>query len=164
MPDKLTAHMNTSSHQLIEVGPVIGLAVRPGKDEPMVVVEQVSATAAQGVVEDYGQSLKRGITFISSMQWQQVQDELFAELPWQLRRANVLVEAHSLEHLIGTTVQVGSVWVEVAKETEPCGLMEELHAGLEAALVPDCRGGVYGKVVGDGVIRVGDSVVIRKSI
>ena len=89
--------MNTSHHQLIEVGPVIGLAVRPGKDEPMVVVEQVSATAAQGVVEDYGQSLKRGITFISSMQWQQVQDELGAELGKTIKCPHCL-EEHDIKN------------------------------------------------------------------
>jgi MOSC domain-containing protein YiiM len=36
--------------------------------------------------------------------------------------------------------------------------MDEAAPGLQNALSPNHRGGVYGKIVQGGVIRVGDSV------
>jgi hypothetical protein len=36
--------------------------------------------------------------------------------------------------------------------------MEEAHAGLQSALRPDWRGGVFGEVLDDGRIAVGDPV------
>jgi MOSC domain-containing protein YiiM len=155
--------MDASTRQDFEVGPVgsvVGLAVRPGMNKPMCVLDQIVVTVEDAVVEDYGKSLKRGITLLSSMQWQQVQDELGAELPWHLRRANVLIEAKSLVHLIGKTICIGDVQVAITTETDPCSLMETLHSGLEAALTPDCRGGVYGKVVKGGAIKIGDVVTL----
>ena len=37
-------------------------------------------------------------------------------------------------------------------------LMDQQHAGLRRALVPDCCGGVYGQVLTGGTVRVGDPV------
>ena len=45
-------------------------------------------------------------------------------------------------------------------ECDPCSRMEELQPGLRAALTPDWRGGVLGRVIADGEIAVGDSVTI----
>src|SRR5690606_10267213 len=39
--------------------------------------------------------------------------------------------------------------------TYPCEHIDELHPGLRAALTHD-RGGVYGRILNDGVIRLGD--------
>jgi len=38
--------------------------------------------------------------------------------------------------------------------------MDQQHAGLRQALVPDCRGGVYGQVLTGGTILVGDAVTL----
>ena len=37
-------------------------------------------------------------------------------------------------------------------------IMNEQHPGLREALIPRCRGGVYGQVVAGGNIRAGDAV------
>jgi MOSC domain-containing protein YiiM len=39
--------------------------------------------------------------------------------------------------------------------------MDELAPGLRAALTPDWRGGVTGRVIADGTIAVGDEVRIE---
>lgn len=139
------------------VGTVVALALRSRKRGPMREVPQVTATAA-GLAEDVETTTPRAITFISARQWAQVQHELGAEIPWHTRRANVLLDADSLAPLIGKTVEVGAVRVRINAETRPCELMDELHAGLRAALRADCRGGVYGSVLQPGQIRVGDTV------
>jgi MOSC domain-containing protein YiiM len=85
--------------------------------------------ADAGLVGDVEPSAHRGVTFIASQQWEIVQRELGAELPWHTRRANVLVDAASLKHLIGRTIRVGELEVAIGAETRPCGLMDELHQG-----------------------------------
>ena len=44
-------------------------------------------------------------------------------------------------------------------ETKPCGLMERTLAGLEEALRPEWRGGVYVEVIDGGEIAVGDAIL-----
>ncbi|MFH1111309.1 MAG: hypothetical protein V1790_19250 [Planctomycetota bacterium] len=39
-------------------------------------------------------------------------------------------------------------------------LMDQQHAGLRQALVPDCRGGVYGQVLAGGAVCIGDHVTL----
>lgn len=148
---------------------VIGLAVKESEGGAMREVVSLDA-AARGSVSVAGlapveSSEDRGITLISGPQWQQVQADLAvdgdAALPWHTRRANVLVDAVELGPLIGKTVRIGDVRVEVTGETEPCGLMDKLHSGLRTALMPDCRGGVTGRILDDGVIHVGDAVAVE---
>jgi len=40
--------------------------------------------------------------------------------------------------------------------------MEEIHPGLKAALLPDWRGGVLGRVLAEGTIKVGDTIRIEE--
>jgi len=50
----------------------------------------------------------------------------------------------------------------VTCECDPCSRMEELAPGLKAALMPDWRGGVLGRVISDGDIVIGDEVRIEQ--
>ena len=75
-----------------------------------------------------------------------------------LRRANILVSGIDLEASKGRTLRLGSIWILVRGETKPCNIMEETCPGLKEALQPHWRGGVYGEVLEDGAIRVGDAV------
>lgn len=122
-------------------------------------VARVEATADGGLAGDLRSSPDRGVTLISAPQWRQTMMELGADLPWHTRRANVLVDAASLAPLIGRRIRIGEVEVDVKAETKPCGVMDKLHQGLRQALVPDCRGGVYGRIVRGGAIAIGDAVL-----
>ena len=55
-------------------------------------------------------------------------------------------------------LRLGPVVLEITGETKPCERMEEARAGLRAALTPEWRGGIFGHVVEDGLLRVGDPV------
>lgn len=137
---------------------VLALAVRPVKEGPMREVEEVVVSPESGVDGDHGRSTRRGITLLAARQWETVTRELGADLPWHARRANVLVDADSLASLIGTEIDIADVRIEVLGETDPCAKMDRRHVGLREALMPDCRGGVYGRIVRPGTIRIGDAV------
>ena len=145
----------------LSVGRILAIALRTGVRKPMQEVEQAFAREADGLEGDMPEKTReRGLTLLSAPQWQAVNAELEADLPWHTRRANVLVDAASLGHLIGKNVQVGGVRVRIHAETTPCKLMDELHDGLRKVLEPDCRGGVYGEVLSDGTVEVGQAVCI----
>lgn len=144
-------------------GKVVSIALRTSVKGPMRVVEQAEAQLDAGLVGDVPSRAHRGVTFISTEQWDEVVGELGVTLPWHTRRANLLVEGLRLAELIGKDIKVGQAQVSVHAETTPCGYMDELHAGLRSAMIPDCRAGVYGRVKQAGRIRVGDRIVVLRT-
>lgn len=139
------------------VGKIRAIAIKTAESGPMREVEEAVAEVDGGLVGGVKPSPDRGITFLATAHWRQVMGELNANLPWHTRRANVLIEAESLAHLIGKRLRFGEVEVQVINETRPCGLMDQFLPGLKDALKPDCRAGVYGRVICGGVFRIGDT-------
>lgn len=58
----------------------------------------------------------------------------------------------------GRTLHVGGCRIEIRGETRPRERMNEALPGLRDAMRPDWNGGVFGVVLDDGEIRVGDPV------
>lgn len=141
-------------------GCVVAIAVRTKKNGPMLEIDAASAAKNGGIESDLKSSPDRGITFISSEQWREVQDEFGVDLPWHTRRANVLTEGLALGTLFGKTLRVGTLEVHIIAETEPCGLMDKIHQGLQHVLTPECRAGVYGRVTKSGSFAVGDEIAV----
>lgn len=141
-------------------GIVRGIAVKTARGGPMRELESATAVVDGGLIENTRVSVKRGITFLDVRKWRAVEAELVLELPWHTRRANVLCEGLDLASLIGQRIQLGGVAVDIMGETEPCGFMERLQRGLYDALVPDCRGGVHGRVVRAGSFALGDAIKV----
>ena len=139
-----------------------GIAVRGASRAPMREVQEASVTVTDGIVEDYRGTGLRQVTFIDAGQWRQVAGELGVDLPWHTRRANLLVGGLDLPGTVGSRLRIGDCLFEIHGETEPCERMNELQAGLRAGLAPEMRGGVWGKVLESGHIRVGQSVEIEE--
>lgn len=142
------------------VGCVERIAIKTAVGGAMQEVDDALADVDGGLAGGVRPSSRRGITFIANGAWRTVMSELAVEIPWHTRRANVLVDAERLGQLIGKTVQLGDVVVEIIAETRPCDLMDTFQPGLREALKPDCRAGVYGRVVTGGRFRVGDTLRI----
>jgi len=142
---------------------VAGIAVRTARRGAMKEMEEAEVRADFGLVDDVPRkSVDRGMTFLLREQWDEVVSELGDEMPWHTRRANVLLEgAETLLPLVGKRIRVGErVEVAILDETRPCELMEYLKPGLEEVLRKNGRGGVLGRVLVGGVIRIGDVVYV----
>ncbi len=119
---------------------------------------EATLVAGRGIVGNANQGGKRQVTIIARESWDQVTRELGAEVPPQTRRANLLVSGVELANTRGRVLRIGACRVRVHGETKPCWQMEEARAGLQSALRPDWRGGVFAEVLDDGQIVVGDPV------
>ena len=133
----------------------------------METLDHVQVTVAEGLHGDFRGSLKPGrnkrqVTVMTAEGWRDALNELKAQLPWEQRRVNLLVDGVTLEESAGRRLIFDSGLVlEVTGECDPCSRMEEVAPGLKAVLLPHWRGGVTTRVIEDGLIRVGDKVRIE---
>lgn len=142
------------------LGILQGIAIREASRAPMKEQQQVEVTTTHGIVQDYRGTGLRQVTLLDIGQWQEVLAELGIDLPWHTRRANLLIAGIDLPATVGWRLQVGACRFAIGGETTPCQRMDELHPGLRQILSPGLRGGVWGKVLQGGPLRVGDSVQV----
>ena len=148
-----------------QLGGIARHAVRRG---PMETLDRARVTPDEGLEGDIrgpvpaGKAGKRQITLIEAESWAAALGELGADLPWQTRRANLLVTGLRLPREAGAVIAIGDgLRIKVTGECDPCSRMEAILPGLEAALRPDWRGGVCGRVLSEGTIAIGDEVRIE---
>lgn len=125
---------------------------------PMDVLDRGKLFRGLGLEGNANQGGKRQVTVLSADAWRRVEEELEAVVDPRLRRANLLVEGLDLAGTTGWVLRVGAASIVIRGQTRPCRLMEESFPGLQGALGDDWRGGVYGEVLEDGEISVGDLV------
>ncbi|WP_326524432.1 MOSC domain-containing protein [Sphingomonas sp.] len=148
-------------------GVLVGIARHARPKAPMEVVEHARVTRETGIAGDYrgamkGRPHKRQVTLIEAGDWAAAIAEVGRGLPWQERRANLLVEGLDLPQAAGVRLCIGAdVVLEITRETDPCERMEALAKGLRAALTPDWRGGACAMVIEEGEIAVGDTIRIE---
>jgi MOSC domain-containing protein YiiM len=144
-------------------GRLIGIAKRERKRAPMQEVQQARIEADGGLEGDSRARFRnRGVTVMTRESWEAALADLgqAEALPWTLRRANLLVEQIDLPREKNKHIRVGGTLLQITGETDPCERMEEQHAGLEAALAPDWRGGVTCRVIRGGEVAIGDQVAL----
>ena len=128
---------------------------------PMDPVDEVSLVAGKGIDGDanYGRS-KRQVTIIEREAFDEVRTAL-PDAQASMRRANFMVSGVRLQGTRDQVLVLGGVRVHIHGETRPCERMDAQCPGLTAALEPVWRGGVYGVVLDDGPVRVGDAASLR---
>jgi len=140
-------------------GRLEAIAIRSRSRAPMREIERADVSIEAGVSGDSrGQPGERQVTVLSVEAWAAACAELGTDLPWTLRRANLLVSGVELQATSGSVIDVAGVLLEVTGETDPCRVMDLQHPGLRAALAPDWRGGVTCRVLVGGAVAVGDVV------
>ena len=154
-------------------GRLEGIARHNRPRGPIETVDHVLVNASEGVHGDFrgavipGKSGRRQVSLIEAESWAAALADLGQTgndaLAWYVRRANLLVTGLRLLREAGRVIAIGdALRIEVTCECDPCSRMEEIHPGLKAALLPDWRGGVLGRVLTDGAIALGDEVRIEE--
>ncbi len=112
----------------------------------------------QGMAGSVGRSKRRQVTILSREAWEAATTELGVAVDPSMRRANILVSGLDLHDTRGRVLRVGNCRLIIGGELTPCERMDEASPGLQAALTPRWRGGVFAQVLDGGVVRVGDVV------
>jgi len=139
---------------------IVKLFLRPAAKTPVKEVERARAVAGKGLDGDHADGGNRQLTLLDAAAWKKACDEIGAEVDPGGRRANVLIEGLHLADTIGRRLRLGPCEVEVVGETAPCRMLDEVRQGLLAALKPERRAGVYGRIVTGGTLEVGAVVEI----
>jgi MOSC domain-containing protein YiiM len=127
---------------------------------PMDPVQSSTLVADAGIVGNSNQRGKRQVTIIECEAFDEIRRTLPGAEPY-MRRANFMVSGIRLENTRNHVLTVGGVRIRICGETRPCERMDAQCPGLTTALDPHWRGGVYGVVLDDGEVRVGDAVSIE---
>ena len=125
---------------------------------PMDPVDRATIRRGRGLAGSADQGGRRQVTIIDVRAFDAAVEAVGVPLDPSARRANLLVSGVRLARSRGRTLRVGRCHFRINGETRPCERMEEAQPGLQAALDPDWRGGVYAQALDDGEIAVGDAV------
>jgi MOSC domain-containing protein YiiM len=125
---------------------------------PMDAVHEATLIAGRGLAGNVDRSRRRQVTLLELEAWQRCETAIGGTADPSRRRANILVSGLSLARTRDRVLVVGSARLVVGGEVTPCERMEEVLPGLQSAMRPDWRGGVFAQVLVGGVIRVGDRI------
>ena len=125
---------------------------------PMQPRRRATAVAGRGLEGNAEQGGQRQVTLLAEEAWSRAEAELGSTVDPALRRANLLVRGLELSESRGRVLRVGACRILVRGETRPCGRMDEARPGLQAALDPEWRAGIYGEVLSGGEVSLGDPV------
>jgi MOSC domain-containing protein YiiM len=125
---------------------------------PMDSRDRARLVAGRGIEGNANQGGTRQVTVISRERWEELTRVVAADLGPSARRANLVISGLNLAETAGRVLLVGICRLRIVGETRPCERMEEAAPGLQAAMRERWAGGVYGVVLDDGEIVVGDEV------
>ncbi len=143
-------------------GSLEAIWIKRSRGGPMDPVERSRALAGRGLEENADQGGARQVTLIERKAWDAAAAAVGEPaLDPRLRRANLMVSGVDLADSRGRVLAIGPVRVRIHGATRVCRLLEEAQTGLKRALTVDWRGGVYGEILDDGEIALGDPVEWR---
>jgi MOSC domain-containing protein YiiM len=137
---------------------VLKLWTRP--EEGMAPAEQegLHLERGKGVIGDHTFGRLRHVTIVFEDDWNAAAAAVGRSVDPAGRRANVLVSGGRGTRHLDSTVRIGEVLVEIKGITVPCPIMDQAAQGMQEALKPEGRGGIWGRVVKGGEIRRGDTL------
>jgi MOSC domain-containing protein YiiM len=142
-------------------GEIIAIARHSKSREPIEELTSARITVESGVEGDcHGAPGPSQVTVVSEEGWRAALVELGTDLPWTLRRANLLIRGIDLFNTTGKRLRLGDVVLEITGENDPCWLMDKQHRGLRKALTPRWRAGIACRVIAGGIIKVGQPAVL----
>jgi len=149
---------------MTEPARIVALYRKRAHRGPMDPVDEATLVAGQGVVGSVGRSRRRQVTLLELENWTRCTTEVGSDADPSRRRANIVVSGIGLAHTRGRVLRIVDVRLAVGGELTPCERMDEVRPGLQAALRPDWRAGVFAQVLDGGVIRVGDVITWEEAL
>ena len=128
------------------------------KGAPMDARRQATLEANVGLVGNVKQNGKRQVTILEKEKWEDVMAAMGVDLDPSARGANMMISGIDLTETTGQILQIGGCRIRIYGETKPCSHMDDALMGLQDAMRGNWSGGVFGEVLDDGEIAVGDSV------
>jgi MOSC domain-containing protein YiiM len=122
---------------------------------------ELELVAGKGVAGDHTYGSKRHVTLIFEDDWNAAAVTLGRAVDPAGRRANVLLSGGGGQRLVGRTVRIGPVRLQVRGITAPCDVMERATPGMRDALEPDGRAGVWATVLEGGRLAPGDRLTVE---
>ena len=138
-------------------GRVDGIWLKRSHRGPMDAVREIRVSPDDGIAGGVDRSRRRQITLIEREVWERLMHDLGGNADPSARRANIMVSGIRLPHTRGRVLRVGEARLVIGGELTPCERMDEVLPGLQAAMRPDWGGGAFAQVLGDAMIRVGDT-------
>lgn len=146
----------------MRAGTVTWIGVRPARRVPLHPVDSVAADPDVGLAGDHARSRgqrTRQVTLVQAEHLPAIASYLSVRdvAPESLRR-NLVVSGTNLLALVGRRFRVGDAVLEGTGACHPCSRMEETFGpgGYNAVRG---HGGITARIVGAGLIRVGDAVI-----
>jgi MOSC domain-containing protein YiiM len=140
------------------MGEIVSIWIKRAHRGLMDPVDEAELVAGRGLAGNANQGGWRQVTVIDEESWRAATEELGVDVDPSARRANVMVRGIDLEKSRGKRLHLGDCIINIRGENPPCRLMDDAQAGLQKALKPHWRAGVFGDIVQGGTIRVGDRV------
>lgn len=147
---------------LPQKGTVTWIGLRPASREPLVSVDQVSASQKNALEGDRfnGQfSKKRQVTLIQAEHIDTVSSIIGKQVEPDLLRRNIVVSGINLLALKDKSFNIGTAVLQYTGLCHPCSRMEQ-NLGPGGWNTMRGHGGITAQVVTDGVISVGAEVTV----
>ena len=147
---------------------LIGIAKHSVPKGPMEELQQAIIKENWGLVGDSRAKAgsKRQITVLSYESWLDACVKIGEgkELPWIVRRANLLITGKVFRPRDeGKCLQIGDILLLITGECDPCARMDAQVAGLTRALTPEWRGGAICQVIRGGEICLSMEVALLEA-
>ena len=139
-------------------GRVEAIWIKRSHRGPMDRVDTATLVVDRGLADSVDRSRRRQVTLLSREAWDQCMTELGADADPAHRRANILVSGLELGNTRGRILVIGDARLAIGGELTPCERMDEVVTGLQEAMRPDWRGGVFAQVIAGGIVRIGDRI------
>ncbi len=139
-------------------GKLEAIWLKRGKGAPMDAHDHAQLIAGRGLLGNANQGGKRQVTILAQERWQELLQEVGANLSPKTRRANLVVSGIDLSNSRGRILLIGACRVLIHGETRPCEQMEAAWPGLQEAMRRNWSGGAFAEVLDGGEIRVGETI------